>query len=240
MPPAKSTDSPGCARHEPCFLAAKPIMRTFVAGFAALPLLVAVASAAQTPVFPGGAERVVVDVVVTDGEGQPVAGLTREDFVVEDEGAPQTITEFEAVDLTGPPPATEPVPPAPTDVATNDAPASSPRSVLIVFDDLNLSPASGKRVAESLRKFLRGAGTVGGDPSLEIVHEVRRADGSVAARSAPRPLAAEGTGAHADAFKLTLHRPGEYELRLVARDRRTGAEAVARQRFTVTAALSGS
>ena len=130
------------------------MMRTIVAGFATLPLLVPAASTAQTPVFPGGAERVVVDVVVTDGRGQPVGGLSREDFVVEDEGTPQAITEFEAVDTAVPQPTPQPEPSSPSDIATNEAPALTARSVLIVFDDLNLSPASGKRVGEALRKFL--------------------------------------------------------------------------------------
>jgi VWFA-related protein len=79
-----------------------------------------------------------------------------------------------------------------------------------------------------------GTGSPSGTPSLEIVHEVRRADGSVAARSAPRPLAADATGAYADVFKLTLNRPGDYELRLLARDRVSGASAVTSTRFTVT------
>jgi VWFA-related protein len=43
--------------------------------------------------------RVVnVDVVVTDRDGQPVGGLTREDFVVLEDGRPQPITNFYVVD----------------------------------------------------------------------------------------------------------------------------------------------
>jgi VWFA-related protein len=132
-------------------------MRAIVGGLVVLHLVLAVASKAQTPVFPAGAERVIVDVVVTDSAGQPVAGLTREDFVVEDEGTPQVITDFEAVDGTGPPASSATAasaPAAPSDIATNDPPAAAPRTFLIVYDDLNLSPASGKRAAASLRKFL--------------------------------------------------------------------------------------
>jgi len=129
-------------------------MRSIVAAFATLHLLLAVASKAQTFVFPAGTERVIVDVVVTDAEGQPVAGLTREDFVVEDEGTPETITEFEAVNVASPPAAMATEPPEPSEIATNDPAVASPRAFLIVFDDLNLSPASGERVAAALRKFL--------------------------------------------------------------------------------------
>lgn len=82
-----------------------------------------------------------------------------------------------------------------------------------------------------------GAGTAGGSSSLDVVYEVRRADGTVAARSAPRPLAADATGVYADVFKLTLNRPGEYELRLQARDRASGGEAVASRRIVVTPAV---
>ena len=64
-------------------------MRSIVAGLIAAYPLLAVGGTAQTPVFPAGAERVIVDVVVTDGDGRPVSGLTREDFVVEDEGRPR-------------------------------------------------------------------------------------------------------------------------------------------------------
>jgi hypothetical protein len=118
------------------------------------------------------------------------------------------------------------------------APAADPDAAAHPLPVARRSFAAGSRLICRVEAW--GAGTVGGDPSLEIVHEVRRADGSVAARSAPRPLVADATGAHAEAFRLTLHRPGEYELRVLARDRRTGAEAVARQRFTVTEAISGS
>ena len=134
-------------------------MKSTIAGLVTLHLLLAVGSKAQTPVFPGGTERVIVDVVVTDGDGRPVAGLTREDFVLEDEGRPQTIIEFEAVDVAGapvrPPAAATPSAEPAAGVATN-APAAptSPRTFLIVFDDLNLSPASGQKVGAVLQKFL--------------------------------------------------------------------------------------
>jgi VWFA-related protein len=140
-------------RHGACLIAANR-MRSIVAGLVALCILQAIASRAQTPVFPAGTERVIVDVVVTDGDGQPVAGLTREDFVVEDEGTPETITEFEAVNVAGPPAGAAAEPPKPSEIATNDPAVASPRAFLIVFDDLNLSPASGEKIAGALRKFL--------------------------------------------------------------------------------------
>ena len=47
--------------------------------------------------FPAQVEGVVVDAVVLDRRGNPVGGLTAEDFLVEEDGGPQTITSFEAV-----------------------------------------------------------------------------------------------------------------------------------------------
>jgi len=51
------------------------------------------------PSFPAEAEVVTVDVVVLDQDGQPVHGLTKSDFIVEDDGTPQEIVAFEVRDL---------------------------------------------------------------------------------------------------------------------------------------------
>jgi hypothetical protein len=74
---------------------------------------------------------------------------------------------------------------------------------------------------------------------VEVVYEVRRADGTVVVRSNPKPVRRDLTGTRADVFKLTLNRPGEYELRLHARDPGSGEEASAVERFQVVAAASG-
>ena len=47
------------------------------------------------PSFPAQAEAITVDVVVLDRDGQPVAGLTKEDFTLLDGGRPQPIVGFE-------------------------------------------------------------------------------------------------------------------------------------------------
>ena len=108
---------------------------------------------AQAPSFPSEAKRVTVDVVVTDGKGQPIAGLTREDFVVKENGAVQSILEFEAVDVSDSRSlaAVEEQPAVATNMVAPEEPG---RSFLVVVDDLNLSPSSAERVKSSLAKFL--------------------------------------------------------------------------------------
>jgi hypothetical protein len=60
-------------------------------------LLALVPAAAQEPPrFAAGVDLVVADAVVLDGDGQPVGGLTREDFELRDEGEPREILSFEA------------------------------------------------------------------------------------------------------------------------------------------------
>ena len=44
-----------------------------------------------------------VDVTVTNRHGEPITDLTRDDFFVTEDGAPQTIDSFELVRLSGEP-----------------------------------------------------------------------------------------------------------------------------------------
>jgi VWFA-related protein len=55
----------------------------------------------QRPIFRGGANVVRVDVTVTDRNGEPVADLRRDDFVLTEDGVPQTIDSFALVRVTG-------------------------------------------------------------------------------------------------------------------------------------------
>ena len=57
----------------------------------------------ERTVFGAQAEMVMVDVVVADAQGNPVTGLTRDDFAVSEEKRPQEIKSFEAVSLPLPP-----------------------------------------------------------------------------------------------------------------------------------------
>jgi len=94
----------------------------------------------------------VVDVVVTGPDGQPVRDLTAADFAVEEEGKPQAIASFEAVDLddvsyeVSEPPA----------ISSNEGRrAEVRRSFVLVFDDLNLTPGGALKARHQLQEFAR-------------------------------------------------------------------------------------
>ena len=97
-----------------------------------------------------------VDVVVVNKAGNPITGLTREDFTVTDEGAPQTIVNFDVVTL---PDAPDPGVPraAPSErprIATNTAPRLPGRLFVVVFDNLNMSPLNSQRAKAAVVAFL--------------------------------------------------------------------------------------
>lgn len=53
----------------------------------------------RPPVFKSGINFVRVDVIVTDNGGNPILDLKREDFQVQEDGAPQKIEQFELVKI---------------------------------------------------------------------------------------------------------------------------------------------
>ena len=109
----------------------------------------------QPPAFPTQAEIVTVDVVVLDRDGKPVPGLERSDFVVKEDGRPQAVTAFEAVEATAPAlvaPETTTARPSTARVATNVAGPATRRTFAIVFDDLHvgdLNVAQARRAVEA-------------------------------------------------------------------------------------------
>jgi VWFA-related protein len=112
-------------------------------------------AAQQPPSFAREVELVRVDVVVTDKSGQPVTGLTRDDFVLLDEGTPQKIETFEAVHQ--PVPAVETTPRPRPRLATNDTPPAgtdNSRTVVVVFDDLNLTQESAPRAKAAVAMLI--------------------------------------------------------------------------------------
>jgi len=127
------------------------------AALAALPALASTGQG-QPPVFPSRVELTTVDAVVVDSQGQPVPGLTAEDFVVLEGGVRQEIVAFEGIELPGASgssavltPSASPPPP----VATNLAPQPEGASFLIVADDIHLSTRGAVEARSVVERFLR-------------------------------------------------------------------------------------
>ena len=104
------------------------------------------------PRFGAEVEQVIVDLVVTDREGDPVPGLTQDDLAVTEDGVPQQIVTFEAVNLPEEP---TPLSTALPRISRNTEPAAqSGRIFVIVFDDLNLSPYRAHDAKAAVASFL--------------------------------------------------------------------------------------
>jgi VWFA-related protein len=91
-----------------------------------------------------------VEVVVLDGNGRPVRGLTADDFQVLEDGRPQSITHFQPA-FDAPPAA-----PAAPDDETSAPPLAppSPRHIVLAIDDLHLSTNALSGCKEALKRFL--------------------------------------------------------------------------------------
>ena len=114
---------------------------------------------AQTqPVIRSNSRLVMLDVVVTDKAGKPVANLTRDDFKVLEDGEPQAIANFETPEAH-----LHAAPSAPSaktgSVESKKAPAdfaaaSRPETIL-VLDELNTSSVDASFGWQMLLKYLR-------------------------------------------------------------------------------------
>ncbi|MGE0455374.1 MAG: VWA domain-containing protein [Vicinamibacteria bacterium] len=103
--------------------------------------------------FPAEVQQVVVDVVVTDKKGSPITGLKAADFAVSEDGKPQPITSFEAIQL--PERASEVPPPKPR-LSSNQSPeAHAGRTFAIVFDDVHMAPFQAHRAKAAVAEFLK-------------------------------------------------------------------------------------
>jgi VWFA-related protein len=110
---------------------------------------------AAQPTFETQVELVTVDVAVVDKKGQSVRGLTRDDFVVAENGAPQTLTSFEAV-VVPEVPRTEGPAPRRAVVSTNVvADNRRGRNFAVVFDDVHLSAMQAQRARGAVAAFLQ-------------------------------------------------------------------------------------
>jgi VWFA-related protein len=119
-----------------------------------------VAGGAQVPQFRAGVDLVHLDVSVLDRQRRPVRGLTAEDFEVFEDGKPQSIATFAAVDI---PDAVEPSTPWMKEVAPdtrrNDT-LNDRRLFVMVIDDgmAQLDMAARKSTKDIARRFIEKLG----------------------------------------------------------------------------------
>jgi VWFA-related protein len=128
-----------------------PFLRLLLLGWLlALPAGTAWTQAPKSPpTFPSGVELVTVDAVVLDRDGRPVPGLTKEDFVVKEDGKPRDIVSFEAFEVGAVP--DEPEHPA---VVASNEPRGTGRAFAIVLDDLRIAPERVPGAREAATRFL--------------------------------------------------------------------------------------
>jgi VWFA-related protein len=103
--------------------------------------------------FPAQVEQVIVDVVVTDKKGNPITGITKESLQISEDGAPQSIVSFDAIEVPAAPAAI----PAPRPrISTNTLKEERRgRTFVIVFDDIHLSPFMAQRAKGAVADFLK-------------------------------------------------------------------------------------
>jgi VWFA-related protein len=128
-----------------------------IRSFAAVAFLATLAEgqeSRQIPTFTSKIDLVTVDVVVIDAKGRLAHGLVADDFSISEDGKPQTIASFEAVELSG---ATgiNSTRSAPGAVATNMRHGSTAASSFVLLvDDMSLAPARQGVVRTAIARFL--------------------------------------------------------------------------------------
>jgi len=133
-------------------------------------------AATQRPVFRGGTELVLVNVVVRDRTGAVVRGLTRDDFVITEDDKPQSVSSFDFEELDRaeaapgpepkqpildkkPTPAPRPAVVSPT--APVEAPVERPkidmhgrRLIVLFFDLSSMQPEETERAVKSAHDYV--------------------------------------------------------------------------------------
>jgi VWFA-related protein len=189
-----------------------------VVGLGATLLALGAGATAQQPppTFRTGVEAVVLDVSVLDKDRQPVRGLTAADFTVLEDGKPQDLRTFKAIDLedvveTFPAPWVREVAP---DIRRNDE-FKGHRVVVIVLDDATVGGAAallGRQVGRTIVDQLPP------DDVAAVVYTLKKDEGQVFTRDRAKLRAAverfNGSGGGSYTLKLatvdTLQRIAEW------------------------------
>lgn len=112
----------------------------------------------QPPIFRTGAELVRVDVTVLNGRGEPVTTLTKDDFVLEEDGVRQTIQSFALLEHTG---EADPASETSLEIETSaegllEAARDDVRVFVIFWNEYHIPPYfPAKRLRDELSGFLR-------------------------------------------------------------------------------------
>ena len=111
--------------------------RNGAVGAVAVLLVTALAGQEQRPVFRTGVEVIQLDVSVLDKDRRPVRGLTAGDFTILEDGKPQKVLAFNAIDIPEPRPVPTPEAAWTRDVAPDVRENTTPegRLFVIVMDD---------------------------------------------------------------------------------------------------------
>lgn len=112
----------------------------------------------QRPVFRGGANVVRVDVTVTTRRGEPATDLTRDDFELTEDGAPQTIDSFQLVRVTGEPTDDRSLEIRSQGQVVTEAARDDVQTFLIFWDEYHIGQfVPALRGREALTEFVRTA-----------------------------------------------------------------------------------
>ncbi len=106
-----------------------------------------------------------IDVVVTDRRGNPIAGLTKDDFEIRENNVPKPITNFyevagsQAKNVVADSVPNAPVPPAQPAApqSSEDIPDNMKRRIIFYIDNLSLAPFNRNRVFKDMKEFLKTA-----------------------------------------------------------------------------------
>jgi len=181
----------------------KWFLLTCLAGLAA-----AQAFAQVQPTFRVGARLVQVDVVVRTDKN-PVRGLTKDDFTIQDKGKTQTIAFFAATDRAGPSPKGPELPPNVASNRQNNRGETSQSATVILFDRLNTTDSADQANARTrilaLLRSLKPTDKVAFYSlydNITVVQELMDTAEPIAQAAAH--LSTQGSGGAADPLQIAL------------------------------------
>ena len=116
--------------------------------------------------FPSKVELVTVDAVVLDAKGKPVPGLTRDDFVVSEDGHPREIARFEAFALNPEAENEEESHPSLPLVNNTVLPHKTGRAFALIVDDLRIQRQETSFTRKAVAGFLDRALVDGDEVTL--------------------------------------------------------------------------